>query len=79
MSETRKKKKPPKEVSRKPMIDTRGIPSSICLNCGGDTFKVLVRLDEDNTIAWYTLSGYCEGCGAPVTIPEPNPEESLAD
>ena len=77
MSGTKKKKA--KEPSRKPMIDTRGIPSAVCLNCGGDTFKVLVRLDETNRIGWYTFSGYCIGCDAPVTIPEPDPEENLAN
>ena len=51
------------------VIDTRGIPSRECANCGGDTFKILVRFDEDNTIAWYTTSGYCYECGAPVTVP----------
>lgn len=58
------------------LIDTRGLPSRECLGCGSDTFKVLVKLDEDNTIAWYTLNGYCAECGAPVTIPTPE-EETL--
>jgi hypothetical protein len=57
-------------------IDTRGIPSRSCL-CGSDTFKILVRLDDDNTIGWYSLSGYCYGCGAAVTIP--TPEDAYAD
>lgn len=57
------------DEGHKQLLDTRGIPSRTCLNCGGDTFKVLVRFDDDNTIAWYTTSGYCEGCGAAVTVP----------
>lgn len=56
------------------MIDTRGLPSRVCLNCGGDTFRVLVKLDEDNTIGWYTLNGMCQQCDAPVTIPCPADE-----
>lgn len=53
------------------LLDTRGIPSRACLACGGDTFKVLVRFDEDNEIAWYTTSGYCASCDTPVTVPTP--------
>jgi len=51
-------------------LDMRGLPTRQCI-CGSDTFKVLVKLDEDNTIAWYTLNGYCAECGAAVTIPAP--------
>lgn len=50
------------------MIDMRGIPTRECV-CGCDTFKVLVKFDEDSTIAWYTTSGYCAACGAAVTVP----------
>lgn len=57
-------------------MDTRGIPSRMCL-CGGDTFKVLVRLDEENTISWYSLNGYCYECGAAITLPVP--EDAHAD
>lgn len=52
------------------VIDTRGIASHECLNCGSDTFKVLVKF-EDYEIAWYTTSGYCAECGAAVTVPTP--------
>ena len=52
-------------------INTRGIPSRICITCGGDTFKILVRLDEDNEIAWHTTNGYCVDCRAAITIPVP--------
>lgn len=51
-------------------VNTRGIPSRVCL-CGSDTFKVLVKLDEDNEIAWYTLNGYCVDCRSAVTLPVP--------
>lgn len=50
-------------------VDTRGIPSRVCLSCGGDTFKILVRFDEDNEISWHTTNGYCFGCHAPITVP----------
>jgi hypothetical protein len=46
------------------------------VNCGHDTFKVLVRFDEDNTIGWYTTSGYCAACDAPVTVPTEIDDES---
>ena len=50
------------------MLDTRGIPSHECINCGSDTFKILAKF-EDYEIAWYTTSGYCAACGAAVTVP----------
>lgn len=56
-----------------PILDMRGLPSRTCV-CGSDTFKVVVQLAEDNSIAAYTLNGYCYACGAAVTIP--TPEES---
>jgi hypothetical protein len=59
------------------MIDTRGIPTHTCLNCGGDTFKILAKF-EDYEVAWYTTAGYCDMCQAPVTVPTPldRPEDS---
>lgn len=61
----------PEDMQDRALLDTRGMPSRNCL-CGHDTFKVLVRLDEENEIAWYSLNGYCEACGAAVTIPAPD-------
>lgn len=55
-------------VSEGRKLDMRGIPTRSCV-CGSDTFKVLVKFDDDNTIAWYTTSGYCAACGAAVTVP----------
>lgn len=53
------------------MLDLTDFPTTVC-SCGGDTFKTLVRLDPtDFTIAWYTLTGYCEACGNKVEFPEP--------
>jgi hypothetical protein len=51
--------------------DLRGLPSRVCGHCEGDLFKVVVQLDEDNTIAVYTLNGYCYSCGSAITIPTP--------
>lgn len=57
------------------VIDTRGIPSHACLNCGGELFKVLATF-EDYDIATWSTDGYCVACGAAVTVPCPvdNPE-----
>lgn len=52
-------------------INTRGIPSRVCLSCGEDTFKILVRFDDDASIAWHTTNGYCATCKAPITVPVP--------
>ena len=61
------------------MIDTRGIPTHECLNCGYDTFRILARFN-DYELAWYTTSGYCVKCEAPVTVPTPldRPEDQDA-
>lgn len=52
------------------VIDTRGIPSHECLNCGSNMFKIVATF-EDYEVAWYSLQGYCYGCGAAVTVPSP--------
>ncbi len=76
-----KKAKPQAKHDKEPRLSTRGIPSRVCVACGGDTFKVLVRLDEDNKIGWWTLSGYCArpDCGTAVTLPCPHTEDAHAD
>ena len=51
-------------------INTRGIPSEVCLNCGGKVFKILAQFDEYE-IVWYTANGYCVACESPVTVPTP--------
>lgn len=52
------------------MIDTTGIPTHRCLNCGGETFLTIVWFEDYNIAGWY-LNGKCESCGAPVTLPCP--------
>ena len=56
-------------------IDTRGVPSRVCLNCDGEVFKILVKVDDDGEIVWNTSSGYCYQCKAPITIPLPETVE----
>lgn len=53
-----------------PTIDTRGIPTHQCLNCGGNQFKIMASF-EDYDIAMWGLDGECFDCGAPVTVPCP--------
>jgi hypothetical protein len=59
---------PVAEEAEEQGIDTRGIPSHECLNCGNNCFKIVAWF-EDYKIAGYTTSGYCYLCGAPVTVP----------
>lgn len=54
-----------------PAIDTRGIPSATCLNCGNNLFKVIAEFDEFGDLTAYTTQGYCFVCHAPVTVPDP--------
>jgi hypothetical protein len=49
-------------------IDTRGIPTHECLNCGSNIFKILAAF-EDYEIVWHTLNGYCYACESPITVP----------
>jgi hypothetical protein len=62
-------------MSNTSSINTRGIPSEVCLNCGGTTFKILARF-TDSELSWYTTNGYCIQCESPVTVPTPldNPD-----
>jgi len=47
-------------------------PSVYCPKCLGDTFKTLVKFDDEtHEIAWYTLQGYCVECGAMAKFPTP--------
>ena len=57
-------------------MPTDALPSVHCPKCLGDTFKILVRLDEETyEIAWYTLQGFCDACGSQVKLPTPIPLE----
>lgn len=52
------------------LLDSRGIPSHMCVNCGSDTFKILAKFD-DYDISWWSLNGVCYVCESPVTVPCP--------
>lgn len=51
-------------------INTRGIPTHQCLNCGGNQFRVMAAF-EDYDIAMWGLDGECFVCDSPVTVPCP--------
>jgi hypothetical protein len=52
------------------MIDARGVPSHVCLNCRSSTFKILVKFDNYEP-SWWALNGHCANCDAHVTVPCP--------
>lgn len=58
-------------------IDTRGIPTHSCLNCGCEVFIIRATFDDYEIAMWWT-EGTCADCGAPVTVPTPldNPLEN---
>lgn len=60
-------------------IDMTGIPTHACPVCNARIFKTLVQFD-DYQISWYSLVGYCQGCGTKVTLPtELDRDRMLAD
>ena len=53
-----------------PGIDTRGIPSNECINCGSNMFKIVAGFDDYNISFWFT-EAECANCGSPLTAPCP--------
>lgn len=53
------------------MLNTRGMPSRICLNCGSDLFTVQVSFDEEYNICGYLLNAECAYCKTKLTAPTP--------
>lgn len=53
-----------------PGIDTRGIPSHECLNCGSNVFNIRAGFEDWDIAFWFT-EGTCAQCKAPVTVPTP--------
>lgn len=51
-------------------VDARGIPTHACPACGHTFFRIVAHFD-DFEIAFYTLEGECDDCGALVTVPTP--------
>ena len=54
------------------MIDSRGIPSCTCVNCGCNFFKAVISFDPDTyEVGMYMLNVECFKCGALATAPTP--------
>jgi hypothetical protein len=52
-------------------LDTRGIPSRVCLNCGSDLFTIQACFDENYEISGYLLDAECAYCKTKLTAPTP--------
>lgn len=54
-------------------LNTSGMPSRVCLSCGGDTFSTHVKFDDNGHIAWYLTRQpefvLCVMCGSQVCLP----------
>jgi hypothetical protein len=59
-----------------PDIDTRGVPSHECFNCGSRMFRVVAAF-EDFDIAMWGLDAECFACGLPATVPCPIDDPEL--
>ncbi len=53
------------------MLNTRGIPTRVCLNCGSDLFTIQAIFDEDYEIGLYLLDCECAYCHSKITAPTP--------
>lgn len=47
--------------------DYSGIPTHECV-CGCNVFRIVAGSD-DYSLSWHSLTGYCFGCNAKVTVP----------
>jgi hypothetical protein len=52
------------------IVNLRGIPSSVCLNCGHLVFQVGCMFEDNEISLWFT-DAKCADCGALVTVPTP--------
>jgi len=50
--------------------DLRGIPSSVCLNCGSTLFSVGCMFEGNEIALWFT-DATCALCDSKVTVPCP--------
>ncbi len=57
-------------VGSSSVIDTRGLPSHECVNCGSNMFLIVASF-EDYEISMWGLDAHCANCDAPVTVPCP--------
>lgn len=58
-------------MSEDTILDVRGIPTRVCINCGSDLFTVQVSFDEDYEISGYLLNCECAYCKTKLTAPTP--------
>ena len=59
-----------KSRAKPPVVNLRGIPSSVCLNCGHLVFQVGCMFEDNDISLWFT-DAKCADCGALVTVPTP--------
>ena len=59
-----------KNRAKPAIVNLRGIPSSVCLNCGHLVFQVGCMFEDDDISLWFT-DAKCADCGALVTVPTP--------
>ena len=53
-------------------MDARGIPTTVCPQCGSKYMKAIVQFDPtDYEIGLYFLDGECNSCGTLLTLPTP--------
>jgi hypothetical protein len=60
-----------------PRIDQRGVPSHVCLSCGGNVLVVRAVFEDYAVAAWF-LDAECACCGAPMTAPCPSDDPTAA-
>lgn len=60
-----------------PAIDQRGVPSHVCLSCGGNVLVVRAVFEDYAVAAWF-LDAECACCGAPMTAPCPADDPTAA-
>jgi hypothetical protein len=59
-----------KRRAKPAQVNLRGIPSSVCLNCGHLVFQVGCMFEDNEISLWFT-DAKCADCGALVTVPTP--------
>lgn len=59
-----------KQRLKKKPKNLRGIPSTVCLNCGSRLFRVGCMFEENTISLWFT-DAECALCDSKVTVPCP--------
>lgn len=52
-------------------MDSRGIPSAVCPECGSDVLRIYASFDDSYEISMYLLEAECAFCESPMTAPTP--------